>query len=234
MPSRTPAGSERRRSASCKLIENKNIYNGKGESKMTEAVLTQKDTPLPLQRPDMTAVAERALTWALELCAKRMRLDGPQAAAHRVRQGDAVARMHCCSSIAKQVAASLGSSEQNVRAIYAPDYDGSFQDLCSGKGIADESMVHLLVWTQRRTPALDSLVTDWDRALARVCRDTFGTQERTPLLDVRVIADADVEKHFDSGWNKRAPMRLAAYMLWTTNQVVDVAYARGDVWKEAS
>ena len=135
---------------------------------MTEAVLTQKDITLPLQLPDMTAVAERTLTWALELCAKRMGLmDGAQAAARHVRQGNVVARMHCCSSIARQIAESLGASEQNVRAIYAPDYDVLFWDLCSGEQTRDESMVHLLVWTRRKTAAFDSLVTAWDRALAQ-------------------------------------------------------------------
>ena len=196
---------------------------------MTEAILTQKGAALALQLPDMTAVAERALTWALELCARRMGLDGPQAAAHHVRQGNAVARMHCCSGIAKQIAESLGASEQNVRAIYAPDYDVLFRDLCSDEEARDESMVRLLVWTRRKTAALDSLVTAWDRALAQACRDKIGSHGQVPLLDVQVIDDTDVEKHFGSGRNEALATRLAVYWMWTMNQVVDIVYARSGV-----
>ena len=89
---------------------------------MTEAVLTQKDLTLSLQLPDMTAVAERALTWALELCARRMGLDGPQAAAYHVRQGNAVARMHCCASIAKQIAESLGALDRKIKRLHLFHY----------------------------------------------------------------------------------------------------------------
>jgi hypothetical protein len=106
----------------------------------------------------------------------------------------------------------------------------SFQDLCSDKGIADESMVQLLVWTQRRTAAFDSLVTAWDRALAQACKDAIGTQQQMPLLDVQVIEDTEIEKHFGAGRSARmATHQLAVYWLQTTNQVVDIVYARRGV-----
>jgi hypothetical protein len=182
-----------------------------------------------VQLPDVTAAAAHALTWALELCASRMGLDGPQTAARHVRQGNAVARMHCCSGIAKQVAESLGASEENIRAIYAPDYDILFQNLCSDKEAQDESMVRLLVWTQRKTAVLDSLVTAWDRALAQACRDKIGSHWQGPLLDVQVIDDTDVEKHFGSVRNESLATRLAVYWMSTMNQVVDIVYARSGV-----
>jgi hypothetical protein len=196
---------------------------------MTEAVLTQKEATLSVQLPDMTAVAERALTWALEFCARRMGLDSPQIAADQVRRGSTVARMYCCSSIAKQVAESLGASEQNIRAIYAPDHDILFQDLCSGEEARNESMVSLLVWTRRKTAALDSLVTAWERALKQACRDRIDSHGQVPVLDVQVIDDTDVEKHFGSDRNEALATRLAVYWMWTTNQVVDIVYDRRDV-----
>jgi hypothetical protein len=196
---------------------------------MTEAVLTRKEAKLPLQLPDLAATAERTLTWALESCARRMGLDDSQAAAQHVRQGNAVARLHCCSSIAKQVAESLGGAEQKVRAIYAPDYDILFQDLCSDVGSQDESMVRLLVWTQRQTEALGSLVTAWDRALAQACRDKIGSQGQAPMLDVQVMEDTDIEKHFGSRWSEGMTTRLAVYWMWTMNQVVDIVYDRRGV-----
>jgi len=196
---------------------------------MAEAILARKEVTLSLPLPDMTAVAERALTWALESCARRMGLAGAQAAAHHVQQGDVVARVHCCSSIAKQVAESLGASEEGVRAIYAPDYDVLFEDLCSDKGAKDGSMVRLLVWTRHHTVALDALVAAWDRALAQACRDKIGSHGQAPSLDVHVMEDADIERHFGSGWSEGMTTRLAVYWMWSTNQVVDIVYDRSGV-----
>jgi hypothetical protein len=194
---------------------------------MTEAVLTHRDITMPLPLPDVTALAERVLTWALELCAKRMGLDGVQAAADRVRQGNTVARMHCCSSIARQVAESLGTSERNVQAIYAPDYDALFWDLCSDAE-RSESMVRLLVWTRRKTSEFDSLVSAWDRALAQACSEKLGAHEQAPSLDVQVMDDTDLERHFGSGRRRGMATRLAVYWMRTMNQAVDIVYTRRD------
>ena len=193
---------------------------------MTDAVLPQKGATQPPHVPDVTLSAERALTRALELCAAKMGLDGPHTAAHHVRQGNAVARMYFCSGMAKQVAESLGASEQNVRAICAPDYDVLFQDLCSRGKARDEWMVRLLVWTRCKTSELDSLVIAWRRALLEVYRDTVGSDDKPPLLDVQIIDDADVEQHFRPGRGEGRATRLAVYWMAKMNQVVDIVYER--------
>jgi hypothetical protein len=46
--------------------ENRGIHNINGGIKVTEAVLARTEAMLSLQWPDMTALAERALTWSLE------------------------------------------------------------------------------------------------------------------------------------------------------------------------
>jgi hypothetical protein len=196
---------------------------------MTEAILEQREATLSLLLPDVAAAAERVLTLALESCASRMGLEDAQAAARHVRQGNVVACVHCCSSIAKQVAESLGASEQNIRAIYAPDYDVLFEDLCSDKSAGDKSTVRLLVWTRRQTSSLDSLVTAWDRALAEACREKIGPYGQAPSLEVQVLEDTDVAKHFGSRWHEGMTTRLAVYWMWTMNQVVDIVYDRRDV-----
>ena len=189
---------------------------------MAGAVLTQQT--VSLQLPDLTGVADRVLAWALERCATRMGLEGAQAAAGHVRAGDAVARMHCCASIAQQVANSLGTADRKVRAIYAPDYDILFQDLCSEEGAGEASMVRLLVWTRRRTAELDALIVAWDLALARACREKIGAHELKPLLDVQVVEDRDVEKLLGYGQKDRMAARLAVYWMWSLHHVVDIVY----------
>jgi hypothetical protein len=194
---------------------------------MTDAVLPQQGATLSSQQPDITAVAEGALTWALELCARKMGLDSPRTAAHHVRQGSAVARMYFRSSLAKQIAEFLGASEQDVRAILAPDYDVLFRDLCARGEAREESMVRLLVWTRRRTAALESLVIAWDRALAQAYGGSIGASGQAPLLDVQVVDDTDVEKHVGLARSEGMATRLAVYWMGTMNQVVDIVYDRG-------
>jgi hypothetical protein len=196
---------------------------------MTEAILMQRDATPSLQLPDMIAAAERALNWGLELCARRMGLDSAQTAVEQVRQGSAVARMYCCTGIAKQVAESLAASEESVRAVYAPDQDVLFRDLCASAEAGEEATVSLLVWTRHRTAALDSLVAAWDRALTQVCRDRIGAHGQVPVLDVHITEDTDLEKLFGAGPRAATATRLAVYWMWATNQVVDIVFDRTGV-----
>lgn len=195
--------------------------------KENERVHNEEEATSPLL--DMTAVAERVLTRSLESCARRMGLQGPQKAAYHVRNGNVVARMYYCSSMAKQVAECLGASEQNIRAIYAPDYDVLFRNLSSNEGPREEAMVCLLVWTRLKTTALDSLVTAWERALTKVCSETIGSQGKAPLLEVQLMDDADVEKHLGSGWREGMATRLAVHWLWARKQAVNIVYDRRDI-----
>lgn len=193
---------------------------------MVESVLTQTLEPLPLQWPDLAGAAERVFSRALEVCARRMGLSDVQAAAAEVRQGNVTARMHCCAGIARQIAEALGSSEKNIRAIYAPDDDVPLQELCEGQGTQPKSTIDLFVWTRHKTAELDALIAAWDRALVKACQGMIGSQGQTSLLAVHVMDDAHIEEHFGAGLNGRLGTRLAVYWLRTVNQAVDVVYSR--------
>jgi hypothetical protein len=192
--------------------------------KEDKRVHNEEEAALPLL--DLSAAAERAVARALESCAGRMGLEGPRQAAYQVRNGNAVARMYYCSSMAKQVAECLGASEQYIRAIYAPDYDVLFRGFCSNEEPREEAMVCLLVWTRLKTAALDSLVTAWERALTEACRDTIGPRGQASLLEVQVMDDTDVEKHLGSGWSEGMATRLAVHWLWARRQAVNIVYDR--------
>ena len=114
----------------------------------------------------------------------------------------------------------MGSSDQNVKAIYAPEQDGL------GNGRSDEPMVRLLVWTRRKTHAFDALVTAWESALCQACQDAIGLQHGTRLVDVQVMDDAYVAQHFGSIRNRCATARLAACLMRATNEMPDIVYER--------
>ena len=195
---------------------------------MTGAILTNQRSSPALHLPDLTAAADRAINWALESCARLMDLDGPSAAAHQIQRGNAVARMHCCTSISRQIAQSLGASERNVRAAFSPDHDVLFEDLCSDAQAQHKPMVSLMVWTKHKTANLDSLVAAWDRALVKACREKIGAHEQASLLDVHIVDDVEIQKCFGAGCEAVTATRLAVYWMWSTNQVVDIVYSRGE------
>lgn len=193
---------------------------------MAEAVPLQKRSTVQL--PDMTAAANRALDLAFESCARLMQLATPSAAAYQMQHGNAVARMHCCTSITREIAQSLGASDQNVRAIFAPDYDLLFQDLWSDTRTQPKPMVSLMVWTRQRTAKLGALVTAWDRALVQACRDRLGSDEQTPLLDVHIVDDIEIRQRLGADRSAMTATRLAVHWMGSTNQVVDIVYDQGE------
>jgi len=148
--------------------------------------------------PDAASTAEIALTQALDFCAHKMGLAGHQAVIDHLQQGDSTACQYCHYSIAKQVARSLGALDENVKAVYVVDYDATPEDICFGEK-RQISLVHLVVWAERKTSALDSLVGALDRALVQRYADVIGTHKLAHLLDVQVIDDDDVKNRVGYG-----------------------------------
>jgi hypothetical protein len=170
---------------------------------MIQAFVTQKDeirdvnVAVTVQPSELGIAPQYVLTQALAYCARKMSLDGPQPVVERLRQGDSVACGYCLYSIAKQVAETIASLDENVKAVYALDYDATPEDLCFGKAMRGAPMVHLIVWTGRKTAALRSLVLALDRTLAQAYATMLGMRPSVEgtlasLLDVQVIDDADV------------------------------------------
>jgi hypothetical protein len=168
-------------------------------SSMTQTqVMHVEFTEPPLQLSDVASIAEATLAKALEFCAQKMGFDSHQAVVDRLRQGDNTACGYCHYSLAKQMAESLGTLDENVKAVYIYDYDATPEDLCFGE-TTQAPLVHLIVWARRKTGALNSLVAALDRALVQSYADLIGMRRLTHLLDVQVIDDADVENRVGYG-----------------------------------
>jgi hypothetical protein len=151
-----------------------------------------KITAPPLHMPNATSTAEDVMNRALEFCARKMRAEGRQAAINRLQQGNHCAYEYCYYSIAEQVGAALGALDENVKAIYMFEYEATPEDLCFSE-TKNAPLLHLLVWTQRKTEALNALVAMLDRALVRIFAQLIGPRQLKHLLDVQIIDDADVE-----------------------------------------
>jgi hypothetical protein len=146
----------------------------------------------------VASTARAVLTQALEYCAQKMRLDSSQAVIDRLSDGDGKASEYCHYSVAKQVAESLGALDENIKAVYVCDYDATPEDLCWGEA-GRAPQIHLLVWAQPKTAALNVLTDTWDRALAQSYAEMIGGGQLAHVLDVQVVDDADEEKRIGYG-----------------------------------
>lgn len=168
------------------------------EASMRTEAVNVKSTASPLQLPDVASTAEAALTQALEFCAQKMGLDSPQAVVDHLRQDNSTAFGYWHYGLAKQVAKHLGAWDEDVKAVYIYDYDATPEDVCFGEMMPAEP-IHLIVWAQRKTAALESLVAVLNRALVQGCADLIGRPRLMRLLDVQVIDDADVKNRVGYG-----------------------------------
>ena len=166
---------------------------------MKEAKGVDAKVAEPLPGPlDVAGTAKVVLTQAMEYCAQKMRLGSWQEVSNRWMEGDRSVCEYCHYSVAKQVAEALGALDENIKAIYIHDYDATPEDLCFGE--AGQALpIHLLIWTQRKTAALNAVVETWDRALAQGYAEMIGGRRLANVLDVQVIDDADVEKRLGHG-----------------------------------
>ena len=147
---------------------------------------------------DVAGTAQVVLTQAVEYCAQMMQLDTSLAVIDRLRAGNGRACEYCHYSVAKQVAESMGSLDENVKAAYIYDYDATPEDLCFGM-TGRALPIHLLVWAGRKTAALNVLAETWDRALAEEYAEVIGGRKPARVLDLQVVDDADVEERLGHG-----------------------------------
>jgi hypothetical protein len=181
------------------------VKKHKEEQEMTKAVdkvKTQVDTEHAVTQfmlPDSDSTAEVALAQALSFCAQKMGLAGSQAAVERLQQCDRQAYKYCHYSIAKKVAESVGALDRNIKTIYIVDYDATPEDICFCEG-APTTLIHLIVWAERKTNALESLVNALDRALIQRYIEVVGTcPSMAHVLDVQVVDDDDVKDRVGYG-----------------------------------
>jgi hypothetical protein len=169
---------------------------------MVETLATKRAQTMDVRLaslPGATDSTENTLSEALQFCARKIGVDSLEAVVDLLRQNDRMACEYCLYSMAKRVAASLGAVDENVRAVYVLDYDATPEDICFGTLHQGAPLVHLIVWAERKTAALSSLVAALDRALAQAYTDLVGGPQVESLLDVQVIDDADVESRTGHG-----------------------------------
>ena len=152
----------------------------------------------PLRLPDAASTADIVLNHAIEYCAQKLGLEAVWLVVEQLKQGDGTACSYCRYSMAKQMAEALGSLDENVRAVYLYDYDATPEDLCFGQAV-HASPIHLILWVERKTSALESLVEALDHALAKSYAAMMDRSQPAHILDVQMVDDSDVENRTGYG-----------------------------------
>lgn len=151
-----------------------------------------------MQMPDAVSTAAMVLSQAMDFCARKMRMSGPESAVEAIKQGKPCACSYCNYSIAKQVGAALGALDDNVQSVYVCELDATPDDVCFGD-CAQGTPIHMIVWSTRKTNALQALVSGLDRALAQQYADLMGDATCAHLLDAQVVDDNDVQARLGYG-----------------------------------
>ena len=60
-------------------------------------------------------------------------------------------------------------------------------------------LVHLIIWTQHKTAALDAVMQALDQALVRYYAELAGTPHLQRILDVQVVGDPEVKDRVGYG-----------------------------------
>jgi hypothetical protein len=145
----------------------------------------------PSRPSDVVSVAEAVLDRAVEFCAQKLNHITPEAVIDLLRQGDHSTYRYWLYGVAKYVSEHLGAWDESITAIYIYEYDATPEDLSLAEA-APDPLIHLIIWAQRKTAALNSLIEGLDRALIQAHSELLGTHQLKYLLDVQVVDDQEM------------------------------------------
>lgn len=162
-------------------------------SNQAQSIHAETQAP-SLRLPDAGSTADVVLRQAMDYCAQKVGAASTESVVQSLKVGDKNACSYCRYSVAKQIGEALGALDENVKAAFMFDDEATYQDVCFGPA-RQTSPIHLLVWVERKTGALASLVEALDQALAKSYAGLLGSSPTAHVLDTQVIDDADVESN---------------------------------------
>lgn len=153
---------------------------------------------LPLHLPDADSAVEDGLARALEFAAHKTMTSGRSAVLAALRRGDPAVHQYTTYGLACQLAETLGALDETVNAVYLFDAGAAGEDEVFGEPAHDLSL-HLIVWVERKTQALSSLISGLDRALVQALERLEVTPARTHLLDAQIVDTTEVRQRIGYG-----------------------------------
>ena len=151
------------------------------------------------RRLDSVSTVESVVTKALKTSANKMGLGDVKALIARMKEADSVAFNYYNYNIANELGEVLGFWDKNIRAVYAHDYDAATPEEACFENASPFSLVHMIIWAEPKTKALNALVEVIDHAMVQRHRHMLGRIKLEHVLDVQVVDDEDVRNRTGYG-----------------------------------
>lgn len=142
---------------------------------------------------DPVSTVESIVTTALATSAQKMGLGDTDVFVDCLKKCDCTAVSYYCHNVAKELGEVLGSWSNNIRAVYACNYDdGTSGECCLGGNTATLTLIHMIIWAEHKNKALNALIEAMDGAMVQRHRRLLGLNQIKHVLDAQVIDDEDV------------------------------------------
>ncbi len=161
----------------------------------TTSVTTLAPAP-PLS--DVNSMARAALDRALSYTATQMEFSDVEFAVGHIRIGDQAAWGHFQYALSREVAEYLHAFEPAIKSVYLYDCDATPEDTIFDP-LPQNSLVHLIVRTGKKSNALSALIQGFDRALAVRCGERFALPQIGYMLDVQLVDEDEVRSRTGYG-----------------------------------
>jgi hypothetical protein len=161
--------------------------------------VTPVATGTPSRLRDADRMAEGIVHQAISFCAEKTNVGDTEAALDRICKGDRAACDYYTYGLTRYVATSLGALDEYAKAAYTLEYEAIPDDACFTENRPGAPLVHLIIWTERKTAAFHALVETLDDALVRALSARFGRAPQQGVLDVQVVDDQDVANRTSYG-----------------------------------
>ncbi len=131
------------------------------------------------------------LATVLDDCVEHMGMASSETVVENLRQGDESTCRFFRRGLGQETAKFLGLCDDDVKAVYLYDHDVEAVHMDAEWS---PHVVHLIVWAQPKTAALNSLVAVVNRALTCHYDDLVGDLLPIHLLDVQLVDDLEVKR----------------------------------------
>jgi hypothetical protein len=157
----------------------------------TMNVQTTETRDIEFQLPDAASTAHTVLDAALQYCAEKMRIDSPKVAASHLRALDTNARSYFEYGLAKALTEQLGELDDEIVAGYLYNDEATTDDIIFGE--AFPTMIHILIKVERKTSALNALISAMERSLSQRYAEVMEKPRLAHLLDVQLVDATEIE-----------------------------------------
>lgn len=143
-------------------------------------------------RLDPVNAVESMIVKSLKTSAQKMELSDIETLVSHLNKRNSMAINYFRYDVARELGEVLGKWDKNIKAVYFWDND----DTSTAEGSLENkpvfSLIHMIIWSQKKTKALNALIEAIDRVMVQQFRGLTGLIKLENVLDIQVVDDEEV------------------------------------------